>query len=70
MSLLHATACLKLADAFDEHSNEYYQRDKTVAYMVAVGHLWSAHDLIEAEKLVAERLNYLTQFCNMFKCIP
>jgi len=55
---LSMAACLKLADAFDEHSHEYYQREKTPLYVQACAKRWSSATLLAAEKDVARRLNF------------
>jgi len=55
---LVATVCLKLADSFDEHSHEYYQREKTLAYVNAVGGRWSADTIISAEKVIAQKVGF------------
>lgn len=54
-------ACLKLSDAFNEHSQEYYQREKTPSYLAACGKRWSSASLLEAEKNVASRLEFSFQ---------
>eukprot|EP00928_Gymnodinium_smaydae_P031988 TRINITY_DN23297_c0_g1_i1.p1 TRINITY_DN23297_c0_g1~~TRINITY_DN23297_c0_g1_i1.p1 ORF type:complete len:928 (-),score=127.92 TRINITY_DN23297_c0_g1_i1:44-2827(-) len=56
---LLATVCLKLADAFDEHSQEYFQREKASAYVHAmrlnsIGHVFSLENIVEAEKQFAQ----------------
>lgn len=55
---LVATVCLKLADAFDEQSQEYFQRERMPAFIAAVQGRWAAGVLLEAEKRVAQRLGF------------
>jgi len=57
-SELVAMACLKLADAFDEHSQEYYQREKTAGYVKAAIKRWPAEHLLEVEKRIAQKLGF------------
>merc|ERR1719223_1087151 len=52
-------ACIKIADAFDEHSQEYYQRERTTAYVSAAGGNRCPPDaLVAAEKYVAQLLEF------------
>jgi len=55
---LAAAACLKLADAYDEHSQEYYQRERATAYHHAAQKRWPVAALLEAEKRLAQVLDF------------
>jgi len=55
---LAAAACLKLADAFDEHSQEYYQRERANSYYHAAKHRWPVAALLEAEKQIVQRIGF------------
>lgn len=55
---LVATVCLKLADSYDEHSFEYFQRIRTQQYVRVTGNLWSDLQIITAEKRVAQKLDF------------
>ncbi|CAE8653312.1 unnamed protein product, partial [Polarella glacialis] len=51
-------ACLKLADSFNELSNEYYARERTDHYIVATRGRWSSKRIIAAEKELVTRLQF------------
>eukprot|EP00927_Polykrikos_kofoidii_P032732 TRINITY_DN27798_c0_g1_i1.p1 TRINITY_DN27798_c0_g1~~TRINITY_DN27798_c0_g1_i1.p1 ORF type:complete len:937 (+),score=152.04 TRINITY_DN27798_c0_g1_i1:141-2951(+) len=53
-----ATLCLKLADVFDEHSQEYFQRERTQAYVTQVERRWGAEEIVAGEKQLAQRLGF------------
>lgn len=55
---LLAAVCLKLADTFDEHSQEYYQRERTQQYVRALRERWSEQAVINAEKQVTKALGF------------
>lgn len=55
---LIAVACLKLAETLDEHSQEYFQRERTDWYLRACGKRWKTSAVVAAEKHVAQRLQF------------
>jgi len=55
---LAVVASLKLADCFNQISNEYFARERVDYFIAVSGKHWTSEDVITAERQVAERLRF------------